>query len=375
MSDQPSAPEPSQEPPPQVAEPPAPGTAPRVRPRARDIGLGAIAFGATLVLLVGLGGVMERDGAGRASPSGAPGTAAPPSDRPSPVASPADGASPPSNASVSPGSTGAAADDPVLVGAGDIGDCASLGDEATATLLDEIDGTVFTTGDNAYERGTVDEFRDCYHPSWGRHRDRTRPAPGNHDWGTPGLAGYRDYFGAAAEGPGGSSWYSYELGTWHVIVLDSECEEVGGCDPSSPQGEWLATDLAANTATCTIAMFHVPRFSSGDEHGNDPDMDAFWRPLFAADVDVIVNGHDHDYERFAPQDPDAREDRQKGIRQFVVGTGGTPLRGFDAPVANSELRSDGFHGVIAFTLYDGSYDWEFIAAGSPFRDRGNARCH
>jgi len=380
MTGPPTEPEPIQEPPhetPAVEPTPA-----RVRPRARDIALAAIAFAATLVLLLGATGLFERGRAtsdpSAASPGRSPSSAA--------VPSASDGAAPPTSspatstgevASPSPGAlpseppTG----DPVLVGAGDIADCGSDGDEATATLLDGIEGTVFTVGDNVYERGSADEFRDCYEPSWGRHRDRTRPAPGNHDWGTPGLAGYRGYFGETAAGPGGASWYSYELGAWHVIVLDSECDEVDGCGPASPQGLWLAADLAASQASCTIAIFHIPRFSSGDQHGNEPDMDSFWRPLYAAGVDVIVNGHDHDYERFAPQDPDGREDRVNGIRQFVVGTGGTALRGFDSPVANSELRSADFHGVIAFTLHDRSYDWVFTAAGSTFRDGGTAHCH
>jgi hypothetical protein len=261
------------------------------------------------------------------------------------------------------------------VGAGDIADCVSTGAEDTATLLDAIEGTVFTVGDNAYENGTADQFRDCYGPTWGRHLGRTRPAPGNHDWGTRQLAGYLDYFGAAAQGPTGTSWYSYDLGAWHVIVLDSECAKVDGCGPSSPQGAWLAADLAASDTTCTMAIFHVPRFSSGSEHGNEPEMDVFWRPLYAAGVDVIVNGHDHDYERFAPQDPEGREDLSQGIREFVVGTGGVPLREFGTPVANSQLRALVGHGVVAFTLHDAGYGWEFIVAGNAFRDRGTANCH
>jgi hypothetical protein len=269
-----------------------------------------------------------------------------------------------------PPSTG----DPVLVGAGDIGHCGSNGDEETAALIDGIAGTVFTAGDNAYENGSPDQFRDCYEPSWGRHRDRTRPAPGNHDWETSGLVGYLGYFGEAAKGPNGSSWYSYDLGTWHVIVLDSMCSMVDGCGPASAQGQWLAADLAASDARCTLAIFHLPRFSSG-AHGDTPEMDAFWRPLYAAGVDVVVNGHDHDYERFAPQDPDGRIDGDRGIRQFVVGTGGAPLRDFTRVAPNSELRVVLGHGVIAVTLRDGSYEWDFMVAGTAFRDRGRTPCH
>jgi len=346
---------------------------PRTRVGARDVGLGVFVFVATLALLVGVTRFFDSGGSAP-SPSASGSIAAQPSAAATPTLTPAASASaapPPASGIVA---TPSPSGDPVLVGAGDIGDCASVGDEDTATLLDDIEGTVFTTGDNAYESGTAAEFQDCYHPSWGRHRDRTRPAPGNHDWVTEDLAGYRGYFGEAAQGPDGSSWYSYDLGTWHVIVLDSACEMVGGCGPGSAQGEWLVDDLAASDATCTIAIFHTPRFSSGD-HGDAPAMDAFWRPLHAAEVDVIVNGDDHDYERFAPQDPDGSEDRDRGIRQFVAGTGGAPLTGFPRTAPNSELRASVAHGVLAFTLRDGSYDWEFITARSDFSDRGTANCH
>jgi hypothetical protein len=244
----------------------------------------------------------------------------------------------------------------------------------TAALLDDIEGTVFTAGDNAYERGSPTEFAKCYDETWGRHKERTRPAPGNHDWGTSRLQGYFDYFGDAAAGPDGDSWYSYDLGTWHVIVLDSECAKVGGCGADSPQGRWLTADLAASNASCTVAIWHRPRFSSG-RHGNDPSVGPFWTALHRAGVDVILNGHDHDYERFAPQDPSAREDRDRGIRQFVVGTGGRYLRPFGETVANSELRAAVVHGVFKLTLRDGAYDWEFIPVRGDFRDRGTAFCH
>jgi hypothetical protein len=285
----------------------------------------------------------------------------------SPPASPSTGAGGPSGPS-------APAGDPVLVGAGDIAVCGSDADEQTATLLDAIPGTVFTAGDNAYSDGSPANFRDCYDPTWGRHRDRTWPGAGNHDWQTADLAAYHDYFGAAA-GAEDTSWYAKDLGTWRVIVLDSDCSKVGGCGPDSPQGRWLADELATHQASCTVAIFHHPRFSSGDEHGDDPDMDAFWQPLYAAGVDVIVNGHDHDYERFAPQDPAGKEDRQRGIREFVVGTGGADLRGFDDPRPNSELRSVLDHGVLALTLHPGSYEWQFHAADTDFTDRGTTNCH
>ncbi len=370
---------------------PEPGPPGRADIGAQQVALGVMVFLAALLLLLGTTRLIERGGIGvRPSPSlalassaippsaspttgGSPGaTAGSPSPSAAGSASPGGSATP--SGSSAPGGSPTPAADPVFVGAGDIGDCGSNGDEATAALLDGIDGTVFTAGDNVYPSGTAAQFQKCYEPSWGRHRARTRPAPGNHDWETQGLAGYLGYFGAAGQGPGGSSWYSYDLGTWHIIVLDSDCDKVP-CSADSPQGTWLAADLAASKATCTLAIFHHPRFSSG-EHGGEPSMDAFWRPLYAAGVDVIVNGHDHDYERFAPQDPDGKVDEKRGIREFVVGTGGTQLRGIQRTAANSQVTLANSWGVLKFTLHDGSYDVEFIAAGNDFRDRGTAeKCH
>jgi hypothetical protein len=257
----------------------------------------------------------------------------------------------------------------VLVGAGDIADCASVGDEATAALLDGIEGTVFTTGDNAYEDGTPEQYRDCYGPSWGRHRARTRPTPGNHEYHTPGAAGYFGYFGAAAGKPG-EGWYSYDLGGWHVVALNSEVP----AGPGSPQEQWLRADLAANPARCTLAYWHRPRFSSS-QHGNDPRTDALWRALYDAGADVVLVGHDHVYERFAPQTPVAAADPARGIRQFVIGTGGRGLYGFRAPAANSEVRYNQTHGILRLTLERGAYVWEFIPTTGTFQDTGRAACH
>ena len=351
---------------------------------AQQLALGVMVFLAALLLLLGATRILVRGGIGAGpSPSLAIArSAGPPSPTPAPSASAgstAGGSASPGGSAVPSGSTTPSESstptaDPVLVGAGDIGDCGTNGDEATAALLDGIDGTVFTAGDDAYPSGTAVDFQKCYDPSWGRHKARTRPAAGNHDWESQGLAGYLGYYGAAGQGAGGTSWYSYDLGTWHIIVLDSDCDKVG-CGADTPQGTWLAADLAASHTTCTMAIFHHPRFTSG-EHGNDPAVDAFWRPLYAAGVDVIVNGHDHDYERFAPQDPDGKVDTKRGIREFVVGTGGTTLRGFQKTVANSEVRLSNSWGVLKFTLHGGSYDVEFIAAGNDFRDRGTAeKCH
>ena len=347
----------------------------RARFGLRDVVLAAVVVIATLVLLVGATRLIDRGGNAPGKPSsGAIGAAA------SASSGTATTQSPRSSRNVGPsGSPGAAptplpSGDPKLVGAGDIGDCGATGDEGTAKLLDEVQGTVITLGDNAYENGTTRQYHDCYAPNWGRQLARTRPAPGNHDWGKGTLDGYLGYYGAAATGPGGVSWYSYELGTWHIIVLDSSCNEVG-CDTTSRQVAWLVKDLAASDAHCTLAYWHHPRFSSGF-HGNSKSVATFWQRLYDAGVDVVINGHDHDYERFAPQDPNGREDRQRGIREFVVGTGGTGLRKFEQTKPNSELRVANVHGVIAFTLHDRSYDWQFIAtAGSDFSDRGTANCH
>ena len=345
---------------------------PKPASRARSAALGGLVFVATLVLLFGALNVVRRadSGTAGASPSvGEPSVA---------VAAPTAGgssASPAASGSAVPASPAASASpsvEAVLVGAGDIASCSHNDDSATAALVEGIAGTVFTAGDNAYENGSADQFRDCYDPTWGRFRDRTRPAPGNHDWETEDLAGYLGYFGAAAA-PDGTSWYSYELGSWHVIVLDSDCAKVGGCGAESVQGRWLAADLAASSATCTLAIWHHPRFSSGF-HGNDQEVAPFWTALYAAGADLIVNGHDHDYERFAPQDPSGNVG-PRGIREFVVGTGGAELRPFEEIRANSELRVSVAHGVIRFDLHPGSYGWQFIPTTGDLHDSGNAPCH
>ena len=262
----------------------------------------------------------------------------------------------------------------VLVGAGDIAGCSNEEDEETAKLLDNIAGTVFTLGDNAYPDGTDGQFSDCYHPTWGRHKARTRPAPGNHDYHVSGALGYFNYFGAAA-GEVGKGYYSYDVDDWHIIVLNSECNEIGGCDIDAPQGKWLQADLATNPRTCTLAYWHKPRFSSSSGHGNNDKMQDFWQLLYDAGADVVLNGHDHNYERFAPQDPDGVADPERGIRQFIVGTGGKGLYSFGTIQPNSEIRGDNSHGVLKLTLHPTSYDWEFIPiAGLPFTDSGSAPC-
>jgi hypothetical protein len=265
----------------------------------------------------------------------------------------------------------------VLVGAGDIASCDDLaGAEATAKLIDKIPGTVFVAGDLAYPDGSDEQFAKCYGPTWGRFKERTRPSPGNHEYHSDGASGYVNYFGATAGDPK-KGYYSYELGAWHIIVLNSECKDVGGCGAGSAQEQWLRQDLNAHPAKCTLAYWHKPLFSSGAAHGNDPEVKPLWDVLYAADADVVLNGHDHDYERFAPQDPQGKADSQRGIREFVVGTGGkNSHRSFGSTKPNSEIRQADTFGVLKLTLHATSYDWEFVPeAGKKFTDAGNGTCH
>lgn len=263
----------------------------------------------------------------------------------------------------------------VLVGAGDIADCKDLtGAEATAKLLDQIPGTVLAVGDLAYPDGSKENFV-CYDKTWGRARSRTRPAPGNHEFHSPGATPYFDYFGKLAGDPK-AGYYSYELGSWHIIALNSECKDVGGCEAGSPEEEWLRADLALHPVACTLAYWHKPLFSSGAAHGNDLTMKPLWDALYEANADVVVNGHDHDYERFAPQTPDGAPDPGRGIREFVVGTGGKSHRPFSEPKPNSEVRDATAFGVLKLTLKSKSYDWKFIPEeGKAFTDSGSGACH
>ena len=262
----------------------------------------------------------------------------------------------------------------VMVGAGDIAKCSVPGDEATARLLDGIPGTVFTTGDNVYESGTAAQFRDCYGPSWGRHKARTKPSPGNHEYYAAGASGYYNYFGAAAGSPS-KGYYSYDRGDWHVVSLNSSCEKVGGCGATSPMVSWLKKDLAADPNRCTLAYFHHPLFSSG-KHGNQTKMRPAWEALYAANADVVVNGHDHHYERFAPQRPGGALDRERGIREFVVGTGGASHSRLGTVKPNRRVRNASTYGVLKLTLNADSYSWKFVpVAGKTFTDSGTASCH
>src|SRR5437773_6683281 len=253
----------------------------------------------------------------------------------------------------------------VFVGAGDIADCSGSGDEATAALLDNIAGTVFTAGDNVYPDGTDAQFTQCYDPSWGRHKARTRPTPGNHDYHTTGASGYYGYFGSLA-GPSGQGYYSYDLGAWHLISLNSNASMSAG----SAQETWLRQDLAASTKQCTIAYWHHPRFSSGTQHGSLSSAEPLWQALYDAGADIVLNGHEHNYERFAPQTPTGTADPTRGIREFVVGTGGeSHYNDQGTPLPNSELFNGTTFGVLKLTLSAGSYTWQFIpVSGGTFTD-------
>jgi len=269
-----------------------------------------------------------------------------------------------------------------LLAAGDIAQCGELYATATAALLRDRPGTVATLGDNTYSAGTKREFADCYHPTWGTEKGRTKPALGNHEYGTRGARGYFGYFGAAA-GSQRNGYYSYDLGAWHIIVLNSNCEEIAGCEADSPQGRWLRADLAAHPATCTLAYWHHPLFSSGKTHGSEDAMRPTWETLYDAGADVVLSAHEHHYERFVLQDPAGNLDLKRGIRQFVVGTGGASHYGFGRPLPTSEVRNAETFGVLELTLHRTGYDWVFVPvdAGSggkdqrSFTDSGSGECH
>lgn len=238
--------------------------------------------------------------------------------------------------------------------------------EATAQVVESLRPTVVAPlGDLQYERGEASGFARSYDPTWGRFKAITRPAPGNHEYAGGRARGYFGYFGAAAAGADGRGWYSYDLGAWHVVALNSVCSVVGGCGEGSPQLAWLRDDLRSTKAKCVLAYWHHPRHSSG-LHGGDPGYEPFWEALRQAGADVVLSGHDHHYERFAPV---------AGIRQFVVGTGGRSLYPVVAPLPGSEVHNTTTFGVLALTLRDDGYDWRFVPIpGSTFQDQGSAGC-
>jgi acid phosphatase type 7 len=253
----------------------------------------------------------------------------------------------------------------VLVGAGDITNCSRNQDEQTAQLLDNIPGTVFTAGDNAYVDGTYTEYINCYDPTWGRHKSRTKPSPGNHEYLTSGAAGYFQYFNNIP------SYYAYDLGAWRIYSLNSEIS----ASSTSAQATWLQDDLANNPRQCVLAYWHKPRWSSGTNHGDNTGMQAIWQILYNAGAELVLNGHEHHYERFSEMNASGSA-VSEGLREIVVGTGGAALYPFGSPVAASQVRNNTTYGVLKLTLRSTGYDWQFVPiAGSTFTDSGSDTCH
>lgn len=259
-------------------------------------------------------------------------------------------------------------EDAVIIAAGDIARCESSGHGKTAKIISKIAGTVLALGDLAYEKGSIREFRDCYEPTWGGFKDRTRPAPGNHEYLTDGASGYFAYWGNRA-GLKGKGYYSFELEQWHVVALNSNLQDSG----MQEQNTWLAADLERNTRRCILAFWHHPLFSSSS-HGNNPKMRDIARTLFAKGTSIILTGHDHVYERFNPQSPTGKQDLKRGIRMFTVGTGGASLYSFKSAQPNSQVRYNGRRGVLKLLLKPTSYKWEFINTKGQVKDQGAANC-
>jgi hypothetical protein len=285
--------------------------------------------------------------------------------------------------------------DPVVAAAGDIAcDPASPSFNAgvgfpglcrqklTSDLLLRLDlASILIPGDLQYETGKLTAFNASFHPTWGRLKPLIRPAPGNHEFYDPGAAGYFDYFNGVGQhtgpaGPRPQGYYSFDVGSWHVVALNSECREIDGCGPDSPQVRWLKTDLAAHRNTCTLAFFHGPRFTSGRYGDHSEDVRPFWDALYAAGADVVLSGHEHFYERFAPQTPSGAPDPARGIRQFTAGMGGKSRHGFVTIAPNSEVRDNVTIGIVQMTLRASSYDWKLVRAptGST-ADSGTGNCH
>lgn len=254
--------------------------------------------------------------------------------------------------------------------------------KATSDLVLAMKPTaVLTLGDNQYDSATLENFRQSYDPTWGRFKPITHPAPGTHEYDAEddeddrdgSGEGYFAYFGAAAGDPD-KGYYSFDLGAWHIVVLNTSCSQVGGCDSGSPQERWLRADLAASPKPCTLAVMHEPRFSSG-KHGSIEQVIPFWHVLHKAGVELVLSGNDHDYERFAPQTPDGVLDAEGGVRQFVVGTGGKELYSFGTLQPHSEARIGGVYGVLKLDLHPESYNWEFVPEAGRTSDKGMSICH
>jgi hypothetical protein len=285
--------------------------------------------------------------------------------------------------------------DPVIATAGDIA-CSSSssnfnGGAGTSTkcrqrytsdlLVNAGLSAVLPLGDEQYESGTLSGFNKSYALSWGRVKPITFPAAGNHEYKTSGAAGYFDYFNGVgvATGPAGNrtqGYYSFDVGSWHLIALNtSDHCQIIACGKGSPQETWLRADLAAHPTSCTLAYWHHPRFNSGHD-GNATFMQAIFQDLYDANADVVLGGHAHDYERFAPQNPKGQLDNTRGIRQFVVGTGGAFFTAFGTRAPNSQVRNNSTYGVLMLTLHPTSYDWRFVSeSGKGFSDSGTDSCH
>lgn len=294
-----------------------------------------------------------------------------------------------------PSATAVPVGDPIIAAAGDIacgpgdsnfnqgkGTQSACQQTATSDLVvDPKYSKILVLGDTQYDSGGYFDFMESFDLSWGRVKQKIAPAVGNHEYNSHGALGYWDYFNGFGQndgpaGPRSLGYYSFDVGNWHLIALNSECSHLGhkGCTDGSTQERWLAADLASHRNQCTLAYWHKPRFSSGP-HGNNPSVKHFWNDLYAAGADIVLNGHDHHYERFGPQTPQARPD-PRGIREFVVGTGGKSFYASGRIKSNSEVRQDQVFGVLALTLHRASYDWQFIPiAGEGFTDSGSAQCH
>lgn len=306
-------------------------------------------------------------------------------------------AGPPGIGALAPGTAAAASGDPVIMAAGDIacdpgsasfkagaGSSTSCRQKYTSDLLvNSGAAAVLPLGDNQYYCGGLAAFQQSYDLSWGRVKAITRPAVGNHEYLTSGgtgctssntgAAGYFGYFGAAA-GQAGKGYYSYDVGAWHLVALNSNCSSAGGCGSTSPQYTWLRQDLDSHPTACTLAYWHIPLYSSGGRASSN--MRTLWQLLYDKDADLVLASHDHTYERFAPQDANGNRDDARGLRSFIVGTGGANHTSFVTTAANSERRDAATFGVLALTLHASSYDWNFLPeAGWTFTDSGSAACH
>lgn len=275
--------------------------------------------------------------------------------------------------------TAAQTESVVLIGAGDIAYCPrgywrTVPADKTAKIIESVlnansNAAAFTLGDNAYPNGSAADYADCYDPTWGRFKARTYPSAGNHEYGTRGAAGYFSYFGAVSA-PQQDGYYSFDYGAWHIVVLNSSIRAGAG----SAQEVWLRSDLAANSQVCTAALLHHPLFSSG-YHGSNPQVVDLWNALYEANADVVLSGHDHHYQRFKPRAPNGNIDPQRGLKLFVVGTGGGPLYpAFSLDPANEALRSNVW-GVLKLTLFATAYTWQFIDVDGAVLDSGSGVCH